>query len=488
MKSKKCLKYFFSYFLIILSVFELEASQPNFIIIFADDLGYGDLSCYGSKTNNTINLDRMAKEGIMHTDFYATSSVCSPSRASILTGRYPSRAGYPYASGGVYSDLGLQKSEVTIAEALKSKGYNTAFVGKHHLGIPQGFDYQTQEGFNDKSEFHPLNQGFDEFFGVAGNPHPDGSFIVQEGNNVKYRDKHYIQLTDLYLEWVQNYLKKESSPFFIYIAQDLVHAPWMVHPRFSGTSKAGTYGDMVHHLDWFVGELLNTLEKEGLSDNTLVVFTSDNGAGGNVGGSNAPFRGQKGTTWEGGMRVPGIFWWPGVLPSQKVISGEINTIMDLFPTFVALADANIDNNTVIDGKNIWPLLTGNKSDYDPYDSFYYYNGLNLQAVRVDEWKLILPRREEMLVWWESGLRELDKPMLIDLSKDKSESVDLSSQYPEIVSQLLNKATEARRDLGSWNKKGIYQKSIDHLLDDRVGLRHLRKQQNHINMGKKRHED
>ena len=162
--------------------------------------------------------------------------------------------------------------------------------------------------------------------------------------------------------------------------------------------------------------------------------------------------------------------------------------MDLFPTFVALADANIDNNTVIDGKNIWPLLTGNKSDYDPYDSFYYYNGLNLQAVRVDEWKLILPRREEMLVWWESGLRELDKPMLIDLSKDKSESVDLSSQYPEIVSQLLNKATEARRDLGSWNKKGIYQKSIDHLLDDRVGLRHLRKQQNHINMGKKRHED
>ncbi|MBL7111760.1 MAG: sulfatase [Bacteroidales bacterium] len=458
---------------------------PNIIIILADDLGYSDLSCYGSEKINTPNLDKMASDGMAFTNFWTTCNVCSPSRASLLTGRYPQRCGVPFALGGVYSDLGLQDDEITIAELLKDKGYSTAAIGKWHLGIPLGFNYTTHQGFNSSSEFHPNNQGFDLFFGAVGNAFPDGRIPLIENEIVVDDSVTVATVTDHYNSRAIEFIKEnKENPFFIYFAHTRPHAPWTPNPRFDGTSDGGVYGDMVEELDASVGEVIAVLKDLELDEKTLVIFTSDNGAAITEDqryGSNLPFRGGKGTTWDGGHRVPGIFYWPGKIAAGEV-SNQMATVMDLLPTIKNMAGAELPDDRVIDGYNIWPLLSGDDKTEQPGQSFYYYNGFNLQAIRDGKWKLHLPREEKMLVWWESGLRDLKDPLLFNLDNDSSESINVADENPQVVNRLLDQAQKVRNELGSWDIPGTGQKDIERLLNDRTTLRILRSHQDHQNLG------
>lgn len=458
-----------------------DGHMPNIVLLFADDLGYGDLGCYGSQTIRTPNLDRLAAEGVRFTDFHSLCSVCSPSRASLLTGRYPSRCGMPFAVGGVYSDLGLQSSEVTIAELLKARGYRTACIGKWHLGFPQGFDYLTHAGFTSTSEFHPLRHGFDVFYGMVGNTSPDGSTALLENDGIIDPDAHVTTITEHFTQRAIEFIGEEKqSPFFVYLPHTRSHAPWMANPRFAGQSPEGVYGDMVEEIDWSTGAILRALHRLGLSEDTLVIFTSDNGASPSpVHGSNAPLRGGKGSTFEGGMRVPCILRWLGHTP-QGMTSDIMSSAMDLLPTIAGLAGARLPGDRVIDGADIWPAIVS--GDLLEGRMLYYYNGLNLQAIREGRWKLHLPRRPEMVVWWESGMRELDAPMLFDMARDPEEAEDVAAQHPDIVQRLLSHATTVREELGSWDKEGADQKPIRHLLNDRRSLRHLRTQQGHRDLG------
>ena len=461
-----------------------DGRPPNVIVIFADDLGYGDLACYGSETIRTPNLDGLADAGMRFTDFHVTCSVCSPSRASLLTGRYTSRCGMPYAVGGVYSDLGLQASETTVARLLKDEGYATACIGKWHLGVPQGFNYQTHEGFTSSSEFHPNRHGFDLFYGMVGNTNPDGSTPLLENDGIVDPDAHVTTITEHFTRRAIDFIRAHRDrPFFIYLPHTRSHAPWMANPRLAGQSRGGVYGDMVEEIDWSTGEVLKTLDELGLTENTLVIFASDNGASPSpTHGSNAPLRGGKGSTFEGGMRVPCIMRWPGGVLAGQTNDATIN-VMDLLPTIAGLAGAPLPEDRVIDGMDLRPVLSGAEETIAPDRMFYYYNGLNLQAVREGPWKLHLPRRSEMLVWWDSGLRELEAPMLFDLETDPGETNDLAAQHPEVVEQLLAKAEQIRAELGSWEQGGRDQKPIEHLMDDRRRLRHLRTQQGHRDLGR-----
>lgn len=466
-----------------------RANSPNIIVIFADDLGYGDLGSYGSTTILTPNLDRLASEGIRFTDYRSVCSVCSPSRASLLTGRYPSRCGMPYAVGGVYSDLGLQESEVTVAELLQEQGYRTACIGKWHLGIPQGFDFRTHTGFTSTSEFHPRSHGFDLFYGMVGNTHPDGSTPLLENDGIVDPDAHVTTITEHFTRRAVEFIDAEPRrPFFLYLPHTRSHAPWMANPRFAGKSQAGVYGDMVEEIDWSTGEILNHLEHSGRAAETLVIFTSDNGSSSSpTYGSNGHFRGGKGSTFEGGMRVPCIMRWPGQIAAGQTSDAMINA-MDILPTAAAVTGARLPRDRVLDGVDLSPILKGVASADAEERVFYYYNGLNLQAVREGRWKLHLPRRSEMLVWWESGLRELEAPLLYDLVEDPGESRDVAAQHPEIVDRLLAEAERARGELGSWEQKGSDQQPIEHLMDDRRSLRHLRTQQGHQALGRETSHD
>lgn len=460
-----------------------RVSGPNVILIYADDLGYGDLGCYGSTTISTPNLDRLAEEGIRLTDYRSTCSVCSPSRASLLTGRYPSRCGVPFAVGGVYSDLGLQDSEVTIAELLQAHGYRTACIGKWHLGFPQGFDYRTHAGFTSASEFHPRRHGFDLYYGMAGNTHPDGSTALLENDGILDPDAHVTTITEHFTHRAAAFIESDPShPFFLYLPHTRSHAPWMSNPRFAGQSLGGVYGDMVEELDWSTGVLLEALERSGQTSNTVVVFSSDNGASQSpIYGSNGSLRGGKGTTFEGGMRVPCIIRWPEHIKAGQVSNVMMNA-MDFLPTIAAMAGVRLPTDRVLDGIDMTALLSGTSGAEEGERVFYYYNGLNLQAVREGRWKLHLPRSAAMLVWWESGLRELDAPLLYDLETDPGESTDVAARHPDVVRRLLAEATHARGELGSWERPGSDQQPIEHLLDDRRRLRHLRTQQNHQILG------
>ncbi|MDE2731854.1 MAG: sulfatase [Bacteroidota bacterium] len=458
------------------------ATGPNIVFIFADDLGYNDLGCYGSETIRTPHLDRLAAEGLRFTDFRSLCSVCSPSRAALLTGRYPSRCGVPFAVGGVYSDLGLQESEVTVAELVREAGYRTACIGKWHLGIPSGFDFRTHSGFTARSEFHPARHGFDLFFGMVGNSSPDGSTPLLEDDAIVDPDAHVTTITEHFTHRAIEFIRAEPQhPFLIYLSHTRAHAPWMPNPRFAGGSPAGVYGDMVEEIDWSTGQVLAALEQAGLSDDTLVIFTSDNGSAPNTAyGSNRPFRGGKGSTFEGGLRVPCILRWPARIAAE-VVSGAMVNAMDLLPTIAGVAGAALPADRVIDGVDLRPILLEGGGMEDRI--FYYYNGLNLQAVREGRWKLHLPRSPQMLVWWESGIRDLDAPLLYDLRMDPGETQDLAAAHPDIVDRLTELAARARAELGAWDQAGTDQRAIMHLMDDRKSLRHLRSQQGHQAMGR-----
>jgi arylsulfatase len=438
--------------------------KPNVIILFADDLGYGDLSCYGAQDVHTPNIDSLATEGLKFTDFQVPSSVCSPSRAALLTGRYPMRNGYPVAQhlGEKHKDYGLSKDEVTIAELLSEQSYETMAIGKWHLGFKEGMQ--------------PLDHGFKQFYGLQSNWHKSDPKLMQIYKNRKVvkKDVPYKSLIKYYTTEAIKYIKSnKNNPFFLYLAYNSVHSPIIVNKEFIGTSKGSLYGDYVQELDYYVGELLKEVTKTGLDENTIIVFLSDNGpAICHFGGSAGPLNGGKYTTMEGGFRIPAIIKWKG-----KFATGVNHTqlsSMDLLPTIAFLASAKIPEDRVIDGKDITSILKKGKGA-SPHEFVYYYNGANLQAVRKGKWKLHLPRTLNDQPFWSKkmsgkpfsgtnlknisckGLEVLRRPLLFNLDNDMGELTDISHKHPEVVQELLLEAERTRKELGDVDVIGTDQR-------------------------------
>lgn len=429
--------------------------QPNLIIIFTDDQGYGDLGAYGAEGFRTPNLDRMAQEGVRFTSFYVAAGVCTPSRAALLTGCHPMRVGLGHRVLFPYSTTGLNPDEVTIAEILRGRGYATGCIGKWHLGHHQ--------------KFLPTRQGFDYYLGVPYSNDMGGVEYRQQNFKAPplplLRNEELIEespdqryLTMRYTEDALHFLaNNKDRPFFLYLPHNMPHLPLAASGKFQGKTAHGLYGDVIEEIDWSVGQILARLQKLGLDENTLVMFTSDNGpvirpgaAGGRRGGSAGPLRGSKNTTWEGGMRVPCIMRWPGRIPKGRVC-GEMVTAMDILPTFTKLAGAGPPTDRIIDGKDIRPLIFGEPGAKSPHEAFYYYRDERLQAVRSGRWKLHVYRPE-----WETDEAERRAgPLLFDLEADIGETANMASKHPEVVKRLEALAERAREDLGdaATNRKG-----------------------------------
>ncbi len=434
------------------------AEKPNFVVIFADDLGYGDISCYGPTGVATPHLDALAAEGFRSTDFFVPANVCSPSRAALLTGRYPMRCGMPVARNeGVpkYKDYGFAADEIAIPELLGPAGYRSLMVGKWHLGMEV-------EGS------HPLDAGFDEHLGIPSNygpaRGPDYNTLFR-GKQVEERNVACEALTERYTDEVVAFIERQKDdPFFIYVSHHIVHTPLLPNKDFVGTSEKGKYGDFIKELDHSTGRIMKAIRDAGLDDETLVIFTSDNGParGGSTGGLN----GGKYCTMEGGHRVPGILRWPGKIPSGQV-SNTTMTSMDLLPLFCGLAGVELPSDRKIDGKNILPVLPG-KTTKSPHEFLYYYNGTNLQAVREGDWKLHLPRTGADQPFWSKpkkrtsrkGFVTLKEYRLFNLKNDVGEKQNVANRYPEVVARLQKQAETIRAELGDVRTTGTDQRKIN----------------------------
>ena len=423
-----------------------QSTPPNIIVIFADDLGYGDLSCYGNPTILTPNLDKMAAEGMRFTQFYVGAGICTPSRAALLTGRLAIRTGiHAGVRGtpsvfGVHSASGLPLKEITIAEMLKTKGYATGIIGKWHLGqLPQ---------------FLPRKQGFDYWFGLpysndmgriaTTRVDPEEPDATAPRSNMPplplYRndsvielepDQHY--LTKRYTEEAIRFIKgNKGKPFFLYYASNSPHVPLYASPAFAGKSKRGLYGDVVEELDWSVGQVLKTLKDLKIDKNTLVIFTSDNGpwlTQLDHGGSAGLLYGGKHSTYEGGMREPAIFWWPGKIKAN-IICTALATTMDLLPTFESLSNATMPKDLILDGVDMSDLLFQKRDKVR--DFIYYYFNADLYAVRKGPWKAHFTTHmgfsKEAPVTYKT-------PLLYNIEVDPSEKYNVASQHPDIVADL-----------------------------------------------------
>ncbi len=434
---------------------ESSLKKPNFIIIFCDDLGYGDLGCFGSKKHRTPNIDRMAAEGMRFTSFYVTSGVCTPSRSSLMTGCYPRRVNMHESGAHEWvlfpvAKKGLNPNEITIAEVLKEQGYATACVGKWHLG--------------DQPEFLPTRQGFDYYYGI---PYSNDMGAEQRPKNPPLpllRNEKVIEapadqntLTKRYTEQVIEFITaNKDRPFFVYLPHTMVHNPVHSSERFRGKSANSGYGDAAEEIDWSTGKILATLKKLGIDGRTLVVFTSDNGAAKRWGGSNLPLSGFKGSTMEGGMREPCVMRWPGRIPAGKTCD-ELACTMDLMPTFARLAGTKPPSDRIIDGKDIWPLMAGKQGAKSPHEAFYYYRVYQLQAVRSGKWKLHLPYKIKK----RNQAKATSMPLkLYDLEADIGETNNVADQHPDVVQRLLALAEKAREDLGDVNRKGRNQRPAE----------------------------
>ena len=412
--------------------------KPNIIIIFADDVGYGDLGCFGSEVNHTPRLDRMAAEGVRFTDFYVASPVCSPSRAALMSGCYPKRIGLDVGDGfGVLlpgDPIGLDPDLLTLPRLLKSAGYATGMIGKWHLG--------------DQPDFLPTRHGFDSWFGlpysndmVPDHPNTQHHFPplpLMRGETITEVDPNQASLTDRYTAEAVRFIKEsaeQETPFFLYLAHMYVHVPIHTPLKYLEESDNGAYGAAVGHLDQSTGCILDALAEQGIDEDTLVIFTSDNGSNGRNGGSNTPLRGTKGQTWDGGMREPCIMRWPGHIPPGTTCR-EIATAMDLLPTLAQLADEQLPADHVLDGKSIFPLMQSATDASSPHEAFFYYGSCpggdvenTLHAVRSDNWKLHLVRKE-----------------LYDLSDDIGEKHNVYNEHPDIVCKACS--------AGLWVPAGI----------------------------------
>ena len=430
----------------------LTRRSPNFVVIFCDNLGYGDIGCFGSTKHRTPHIDRMAAEGIRLTSFYSTSGVCTPSRASLMTACYPRRVGMDLTDpdGAVLrpvSPNGLHPNETTIAEVLKQKGYATACIGKWHLG--------------DQPEFLPTRQGFDVFYGIPysddmtpreGKPWPP--LPLMEGEKVVEAPADRDTLTKRYTERTIKFIEQHAGePFFVYLPHAMpgsTRRPF-ASKAFQGKSANGPYGDCVEELDWSTGEILSALKRLKLDDDTLVVWTSDNGAPRRnpVQGSNLPLGGWGYSTSEGGQRVPCVVRWPGIIPAGAVCD-EVATTMDLLPTFARLAGARLPDRR-IDGHFILDLLVDKPNAKSPYAAFYYYYRDQLQAVRSGDWKLQLaiPDRQTNL----QGKSKPSASQLFNLKTDLAEQTNVAGAHPDVVKQLEAFAERMRRDLGDGARAG-----------------------------------
>ena len=414
-----------------------SAHRPNIVFIFADDLGYGDIGAFGAKDIKTPHIDKLADDGIKFTDFYSASNVCSTSRASLLTGRYSVRMGISAVFTASSPD-GMPQSEVTIAEALKPQGYATGMVGKWHLG------------HNDR--FMPWNQGFDEFYGV---PYSNdmGSFYWYENQDILYEDIDQQYLTKRYTDKAIDFINRhQSQPFFLYLAHSMPHVPLYASPNFQGKSERGLYGDVVQELDWSVGEIVRTLKAKGLWENTLLVFSSDNGPWlmmADHGGSPGILHNGKMTTFDGGHRVPTIAHWPNGIKSREV--QQVASMLDWFPTFVELAGAPVLEDREIDGTSLGPLLAGEDSDIEAEYAYFDKSNKKVDAVRHGKWKLKRARSSMTPAFIENIAQfgEYSHPlMLIDLVADPGETNNLAQQHPvkvEALQQLFAKYDEMEPD-------------------------------------------
>lgn len=454
---------------------------PNIVIIFTDDQGYGDVGCFGARGLRTPNLDRMARDGMRFTNFYVSEPVCSASRASLLTGSYAVRVGLQGALNHT-STIGIHQNEVLLPELLKQRGYVTALFGKWHLGH--------------HPKFNPTRHGFDEYFGL---PYPNDMsnkyhpvvrtfppLPVLEGGKVVMEEPDQSQFTQWFTQRAIQFIERNKErPFFLYLAHVMPHVPIFASAKFRGKSQGGPYGDVIQELDWSVGRVLATIQKQGLDEHTLVIFTSDNGPFlyyGSHAGSAGPLRGGKLTCFEGGVRVPCIIRWRGKIPAGRDCQ-ELAATIDVLPTVARLAGAELSPQ-VIHGKDIWPLLSAQEGARTPHDAYYYYAGTELQAIRSGDWKLHFPHpylevagepgrdgkpsnfanlKPESIQ--ESGLEgiasrhgyrvERTGLELYHLTEDPGETRNVAATHPKIVRHLEELAEKARADLGDSlkNRKG-----------------------------------
>jgi arylsulfatase A-like enzyme len=432
-----------------------EESLPNIVLIFTDDQGYQDVGVFGANDILTPNLDQMAMEGVKLTSFYAAQAVCSASRAGLLTGCYPNRIGIHNAFMPE-SKIGLNPSETTIAEMLKAKGYSTGIFGKWHLG--------------DHPDFSPTRQGFDEYFGIPYSNdmwplHPQQGPVFNFGPLPLYENETIIdtltdqtQLTRKITERSVDFINRNKDhPFFLYVPHPQPHVPLFVSEKFKGKSGRGLYGDVIMEIDWSVGQILKALKANDLDENTVVIFTSDNGpwlAYGNHAGSAMPFREGKGTAWEGGHREPFIIRYPDGLKGGRTIDAPVMAI-DILPTLAELTGSVLPER-IIDGKSVWKLLNGEHKE-SPQEAYYFYYRVNeLHGVRYGKWKLYFPHNYRTMEGQQPGkdgvpgdyvyidIKEIE---LYDLSVDLGEKENLAGEYPEIVEKIEQLADNMRNKLG-----------------------------------------
>lgn len=429
----------------------VSQSKPNVIFILMDDMGYNDVSCYGAKKVKTPNIDRLASEGLQFTDFHTGSSICSPSRAAFLTGAYPQRSGLYMGineNREAHWFLGLNSEEITIAEQFKQQGYVTLMVGKWHLGAEEPFSY--------------YHQGFDHYYGAPSNMGHNSEFLDEKA--LVYKKAPLDQLTKLYtarvVKHINDYTRstgsgRESQPFFLYYAHNYPHTPVTPGAEFKGSSKDGKRGDAIQEIDWGIGEIVKALEVNEILENTLIIFTSDNGP--TNARHAAPYRGTKYVTLEGGHRVPFILYWKGHIVQPGVVEVPVNA-MDVFPTLSELIDQPLPTDRSYDGVSLAPLFAQGAISRSVDTPFFYYNCENLEAVRVGQWKLHVPTTKQEMAWWDKRKKAVQTPELYDLSTDKSESVNLAEANPERVSDMLKLVEATELELGSYQSRGSEQRA------------------------------
>ncbi len=428
--------------------------KPNIVLINCDDLGYGDLACYGSRKNDTPNLDKLAEEGIRFTDFYMASPVCSPSRGAMMTGCYPPRIGFGDFHGEIVlfpgDDLGLNPEEISMAKVLKSAGYHTFHVGKWHCGDQEGF--------------LPTDHGFDDYYGL---PFSNDMAITEKnkkfpplpllhGKEVIQQQPDQRSLTERYTEKCVEFIRDcGNEPFFLYMAHMHVHLPLYAPEHFVKKSRNGDYGACVMAIDWSTGAIVEALKKYGVYENTLIIFTSDNGSRNDFGESNGTLRGGKRETWEGGQRVPFIVHWKGEI--SPGMSDALITSLDLYPSLAAIAGAKIPKDRIIDGIDLSDLILG-KTKTSKRKEFFYYLCNTLEAARVGDWKLHVAKpkvsRETEDVTRDASV--IPKPVIDDdvevrelynLRDDPGETNNLYDEYPDIVEMIMGRIRECREDIG-----------------------------------------